>query len=85
MGRLLTLKLDENVISKAQKICFGKKISLSRLIENYLNSLTRTEEVNDEISAFVKSLSTRKFLPSDFDWKDERKSYVDYQEQKHSR
>ena len=25
MGRLLTLKLDENVISKAQKICFGKK------------------------------------------------------------
>ena len=56
-------------------------MSLSRIIENYLNSLT-AEKTNDDIqiSPFVKSLSSGIIIPADYDYKKDR---ADYLEQKH--
>jgi dsDNA-specific endonuclease/ATPase MutS2 len=81
MDTKLTLKLDQEIIERAKQYASEKKLSLSRLIENYLNSLTSNKK-NDEmqISDFVKSMSSPTMLSSDFDYKKER---ADYLEQKY--
>ena len=50
-----------------------KKVSLSKIIENYLNSLTNEIKGDSsiEISPFVKSLSNGKKIPTDLDYKEE--------------
>lgn len=81
MDTKLTLKLDQEIIEKAKHYASEKKISLSRIIENYLNSLTSDETNNDiQISPFVKSLSSGIKIPADYDYKKDR---ADYLEQKH--
>ncbi|MGA9639599.1 DUF6364 family protein [Flavobacterium sp.] len=81
MDAKLTLKLDQEIIEKAKHYASEKKISLSRIIENYLNSLT-SEKTNDDlqISPFVKSLSSGIKIPADYDYKKDR---ADYLEQKY--
>ena len=81
MDTKLTLKLDQDVIEKAKLYASEKKLSLSRLIENYLNSLTSDKSNDDlQISPFVKSLSSGIAIPADYDYKKDR---ADYLEQKH--
>ena len=85
MDTKLTLKLNQEVIEKAKQYASDKKLSLSRLIENYLNSLT-SEKLNKssnlEISPFVKSLTAdiKYSIPNNLDYKKER---IDYLESKH--
>lgn len=83
MDSKLTLKLNENVIERAKKYTSDKKISLSRLIENYLDSLTREQNDEFEISPFVKSISTGKSIPLDAESKDNNEDYLDFLEQKY--
>lgn len=81
MDTKLTLKLDQEIIEKAKLYASEKKLSLSRLIENYLNSLTSDKPNNDlQISPFVKSLSSGIKIPADYDYKKDR---ADYLEQKY--
>ncbi|MDQ1140133.1 DUF6364 family protein [Pedobacter agri] len=81
MDTKLTLKLNQEIIEKAKHYASEKKLSLSRLVENYLNALTSSDgKDNLEISPFVKSLSSGIQIPSDFDYKKERNEYL---EQKH--
>ena len=81
MDTKLTLKLDQEIIEKAKHYASEKKISLSRIVENYLNSLTSDKENNDmQISPFVKSLSSGIEIPADYDYKKDR---ADYLEQKY--
>lgn len=56
MDTKLTLKLDENVIARAKAFAVKQKISLSQLIETYLDQLTSTR-IQDEVSPTVKRLS----------------------------
>ena len=81
MDTKLTLKLDQEIIEKAKVYASEKKLSLSRLIENYLNTLTSDKIKNDiQISPFVKSLSSGVRIPADYDYKKER---ADHLEQKY--
>lgn len=76
MDAKLTLKLNKEVIEKAKEYASDKKLSLSRIVEFYLQSLTREYKKDDfEISPFVKSISTGKSIPVDLDYK---KEYSDY-------
>jgi hypothetical protein len=78
MDTKLTLKLDQEVIKKAKHYASEKKISLSRIIENYLNSLTSDKTNNDiQISPFVKSLSSGIKIPADYDYKKDRAAYLE--------
>lgn len=52
----LTLKLDEQVISKAKQYAYKERVSLSFIIETYLDRLT-AGIAPDEVSPLVKSLS----------------------------
>jgi len=74
----LTLKLNQEIIEKAKLYASDKKLSLSKLIENYLNSLTSNQD-NDElqISPFVKSLTSGVKIPADYDYKKDRADYLD--------
>lgn len=83
MDTKLTLKLNESVIERAKKYASSKKTSLSRLIENYLDTLTREQnkQNNDfEISPFVKSISSGKSIPIDID---DKKNYIDFLDEKY--
>ena len=45
MNTKLTLTIEQSVIEKAKKYAKNKERSLSDLIENYLKSLTNSEEL----------------------------------------
>lgn len=84
MDSKLTIKLNENVIKRAKKYASHKNTSLSRLIENYLDSLTNDNKEDFEISPFVKSISNGIKVPSDFDEKKWREDRIDYLDKKHA-
>ncbi|SEG69303.1 DUF6364 family protein [Sphingobacterium lactis] len=83
MDAKLSLKLNENVIKRAKKYASNKNVSLSRLIENYLDSITREQNNDFEISPFVKSISTGKSIPNDIDAKKIREDYTQYVDRKY--
>ena len=83
MDSKLTLKLNERVIERAKKYASTKKLSLSRLIENYLDSITQEQSDDFEISPFVKSISSGKSIPADVDWKNSREDYIEYLDKKY--
>ncbi len=76
MDKKLTLSLNEGVIENAKLYAKKNKISLSKLIESYLQSIAenRTKEV--EITPLVKSLSGVIELPTDFNIRDEYTNYL---------
>lgn len=70
MDSKLTLKLDKSVIEQAKEYAKKNQVSLSRLFENYLASLTQKDKSNRkeiEISPFVKSIATGVSISSDID------------------
>lgn len=78
MDTKLTLKLNQEIIEKAKKYASDKKLSLSRLIENYLNSLTSEKNENGiQISPFVKSLSSNSKIPADYDYKEDYRKFLE--------
>ncbi len=56
MDTKLTLKLDREIIEEAKKYAREKNISLSKLIESYLEKLARPR-VSEPITPLVKQLS----------------------------
>lgn len=75
MDKKLTLSLNQRVIEKAKEYAKSNRVSLSKLIESYLSSLTNPSNEEKEITPLVKSLSGVIDLPSNFD---EKASYSDY-------
>jgi ribosome recycling factor len=57
MNTKLTLNLDKNIIKSAKEYAKNRKVSLSQLIENYLNSLTKKEDKDIKVSPLVESLT----------------------------
>ena len=81
MDTKLTIKLDNNVISRAKKYAKQTRTSLSKMIESYLDSVTKPYANDIKITPLVKSLSGVISLPEDYDHK---KDYTDYLIQKYS-
>jgi len=75
MDTKLTLKLDEGIIEKAKEYARTRKVSLSVLIESYLQKITSEKPSGKKITPLVKSLSGIIHLPKDHDSK---KDYTDY-------
>lgn len=57
METKLTLRLKKSVIERAKKYAEEHNISLSRMIEYYLESLTSKKKEPADISPLVESLS----------------------------
>ena len=67
METKLTLKLNKEVIEKAKAYAKTQNLSLSKLIETYLNRVVSVETDDQEISPLVRSLSGVIRLPEDYD------------------
>ncbi|EIJ38217.1 DUF6364 family protein [Galbibacter orientalis] len=75
MDKKLTLSLDKAIIEDAKNYAKSNNISLSKLIESYLTTLTKRKKNSTEITPLVESLSGVINLDEDFDVKD---AYTDY-------
>ncbi len=76
MDTKLTVKLDNDVITRAKRYAQHRKTSLSKMIESFLDSVTKNEPDDIEITPLVKSLSGVIKVPEDFDYKRERADYL---------
>jgi hypothetical protein len=75
MNTKLTLNLDKGVIDQAKSYAKENSVSLSKLIESYLDSLTTRSEKKSKISPLVKSLTG--VIPSEnYDDKKDYKNYI---------
>ena len=79
MNTKLTLNLDKDIIFEAKNYAKNHNVSLSKLIEFYLNSLTKESKKNSTVSPLVESLTG--IIPNNFD---EKKEYRDYINKKYS-
>lgn len=75
MDKKLTLSLDKSIIESAKNYAKSNNISLSKLIESYLTTLTKRKRNSTEITPLVESLSGVINLDEDFNVKD---AYTDY-------
>jgi hypothetical protein len=80
MNTKLTLNLNKSVIEQAKSYAKSNHVSLSKLIENYLDSLNRNSDSSDKISPLVASLTG--VIPNDS--VNEKKEYTDYLTKKYS-
>jgi hypothetical protein len=82
MDTKLTLRLKREVIEKAKIYARDHKISLSKMIESYLDNITqeKKDEKKASVTPLVESLIGVIDLPADFDYK---KEYRDYLEEKY--
>jgi macrodomain Ter protein organizer (MatP/YcbG family) len=76
MDTKLTIKLNSSVITRAKRYAKQRKTSLSRMVESFLDSVTKDESGDIEITPLVKSLSGVIGLPEDFDYRKERTDHL---------
>lgn len=81
MDAKLTIRLNENVISRAKNYAKKRKTSLSKMIENYLDIVSKPESEESEFTPLVKSLSGVIKLPDNYNYK---KDYEEFLTQKYS-
>ena len=80
MNTKLTLNIDQDIIKEAKYYAKNNSVSLSKLIENYLQSLTKKDSEKTKVSPLVESLTGVISLESD----DYKKEYSDYLSKKYS-
>lgn len=80
MNTKLTLNLNKTIIESAKDYAKNNKTSLSKLIETYLNSITKKENSTDDVSPLVESLTG--VIPNENT--DYKKEYQDFLNKKYS-
>lgn len=81
MNTKLTLHLNKNVIEEAKNYAKENSVSLSKLIENYLHSLTQKESKKVNVSPLVESLTG--IIPAQSQ-KNTNEDYYEYLSEKYS-
>lgn len=78
----LTLNIQDRVIEKAKIYASQQKISLSKIVEYYLDTITEKKEMNElPVSPWTKELAAVKKPTTDFNHKS---GYRDHIIDKHS-
>ena len=76
MDAKLTLKLDTEVIENAKEYAKNTNTSLSKLIENYLNAITKNKKRRRKVNPIVKSLTGIITLDEKKDYKEAYTKYL---------
>ena len=79
MDTKLTLKIDKDVIERAKIFAKKRNVSLSSIVEHYLEYIVDDKDKN-EYTTIVKELSGIISLPENYDLK---RDYVEYLLEKH--
>ena len=77
MTTKLTLTVEESVIERAKFYAKKTGRSLSELIENYLENLTRDTKELNELSPRLKKIVGAVKLPKNFDEKEELRKLLE--------
>ncbi|MDR0792720.1 MAG: DUF6364 family protein [Chitinophagaceae bacterium] len=81
MNTKLTLNLNKHIIESAKDYAKSNKVSLSKMIENYLSSLIKKDKKEIEVSPLVESLTG--IIPDENE-AGFKKDYYDYLNKKYS-
>ncbi|MFO0508015.1 MAG: DUF6364 family protein [bacterium] len=76
MNAKLTLTLDSKVIQKAKKYAIEKGISLSSVVEEYLQKLTPTKPKKQNRTTVMELKAILGKPPNYFDYREERYRYL---------
>lgn len=76
MNTKLTLRLDKGIIEKAKEYARVHRISLSKLIEKYLETMTASKNKDLKITPLVESLSGVIHPEDETDYKKEYSNYL---------
>ena len=76
METKLTIRLKKKVIERAKDYAHIHKISLSKMVVSYLESITNQKSEDIEITPLVESLSGVIHLTEDFDLKNDYSNYL---------
>ncbi|MHC1706636.1 MAG: DUF6364 family protein [Bacteroidales bacterium] len=76
METKLTLRLNKQVIERAKDYAHIHNISLSKMIESYLEAITRQKSVASEITPLVESLSGVIHIDENFDFSKDYSNYL---------
>lgn len=77
MGTKLTLTINQTVVERAKNYARSNKISLSKLIESYLEKITYQEEKDKtQITPLVQSLIGVINLSEDYNYKKDYQSHL---------
>lgn len=76
METKLTLRINKQVIERAKGYAHNHNVSLSRVVESYLDSITKQKIAALEISPLVESLSGVIQLDENFDYKKDYSNYL---------
>ena len=80
METKLTLRLSKKIIDMAKDYAHNHNISLSKMIESYLESITKKSVIETEISPLVESISGILKLDESIDF---QKDYTNYLTEKY--
>ena len=80
MTKKLTLKLNDGVIARAKEYAKSHNVSLSKLIESYLEALTSDISYQHEVTTLVESLTGVIDLKGK---EDHKKKYTEYLQEKY--
>ncbi len=75
MEAKLTLRLDKQIIENAKIYANNQNTSLSKMVESYLEFLTKKKDKDSDITPLVASLSGVIHLENDMNYKE---NYSDY-------
>ena len=75
MNTKLTLNLDKEVIEEAKVYAKSNSVSLSKLVENYLRSVSQQSKKKSSVSPLVESLTG--IIPNDYNERDDYRDYID--------
>lgn len=83
MDTKLTLKLDKEVIARAKQFAKAYNTSISKLVERYLDQITRNNQVEEPeaLTPLVKRLYGVASMPEE---KESENAYFEYLLKKHS-
>lgn len=81
MNTKLTLNLNKSIIESAKDYAKENRVSLSKLIENYLNALTKKKSKKVDVSPLVESLTG--IIPHDSE-NETNEDYYEYLREKYS-
>jgi hypothetical protein len=76
METKLTLRLDKQVIESAKIYAHNQNISLSKMVESYLEFLTKKKDKESDITPLVASLSGVIHLENELDYKEDYANYL---------
>lgn len=76
MKTKLTLQVNKQVIDKAKSYARYHNISVSKMVESYLESVTKQKSLTIELSPLVESLSGVITLDKSFDFNKDYSNYL---------